>query len=165
VGERLLLVTGSRALADTAEAEEWAKRQLRDFAAHAWWGKRPTIVVAGDAAGPDTHAIDYARLLRIDYAQWCLDGWIDGTRVHPWWTERNSRPPARQWPLERNARMVASVAERAAEGDSVRVLALTAPWAKTHGTEHTVARAREAGLVIEARACPAELGPDEARRG
>lgn len=46
---------------------------------------------------------------------------------------------------------------------SVRVLALTAPWAKTHGTEHTVARAREAGLVVEVRACPAELGPREVR--
>ena len=164
VAERILLVTGARALADTAEAEAWAKEQLRDFVSRAWWGKRPTLVVAGDATGPDTHAIDYARLLRIDYAQWCLDGWIGGSLPRPWWPAGTARPRARRWPLERNARMVAAVAERAAAGDTARALALTAPWARTQGTMHTVARAREAGLVVEVRACPADLGPREASR-
>lgn len=39
-------------------------------------------------------------------------------------------------------------------------LALTAGWATTRGTQYTAARARAAGLRVEACECPSELGPE-----
>lgn len=158
MSERILLVTGSRALNDTPAAKQWAHRKLA--AALDYW--EPTLLVHGGCAkSPDAWAGALASCrAHVYYADGRLVE-IDRSRVATLlgaWTIDNERPH----PLLRNERMVRAVS--ATDALSVYVLALTAPWAKTHGTEHTVARAREAGLVVEVRACPAELGPREASR-
>lgn len=56
--------------------------------------------------------------------------------------------------------MAAYLVERASAGDRTPVLALTAGWATTRGTQYTAARARAAGLRVEACECPSELGPE-----
>jgi len=48
-------------------------------------------------------------------------------------------------------------------GAEVLVVGLTAPWARTHGTEHALGRANDYGLRTARRACPAELGPEVRR--
>lgn len=159
MAERLLLVTGSRALADTPAAKQWARGKLS--AVLDYW--EPTLLVHGGCANsPDAWAGALASCrAHVYYADGRLVE-IDRNRVATLlgaWAIDNERPH----PLLRNERMVRAVAA-ATDKLGVYALALTAPWAKTHGTEHTVARAREAGLVVEVRACPAELGPREASR-
>lgn len=162
---RVLLVTGSRALADTPAAEAWARAQIVDHCHHAWWGKPPTLIVTGDARGPDTYAVEYARANHVPHERWGLDGYREQYRngggiATRWWPEGTPQLHPKRWPLERNRRMVEGVAEMRVAGASVRVFSLTAAWARTQGTAHTVARAREAGLVVpDPLVCPRNLGP------
>lgn len=152
---RILLVTGSRALADTPAAEAWARDKLR--AALDWW--EPTLIVHGGCPrSPDVWAVDRAdRVAEVFYA--------DGRRVlyDEWDAVRSAGswllPGDHAHPLLRNTRMVAAVTTRVRAGADVLVVGLTAPWARTHGTEYTLARAAGYGLRSIARACPAELGP------
>lgn len=115
-----------------------------------------SIVVFGDASGPDTWAWECVlrhnlRVGRDDvhYARFDLQGRITGTsRV---WSERwevgneIARTQGRQVPLMRNVRMVAAViraAKLASQGvsfvDHCALYAWVANWSTTHGTEHTV---------------------------
>lgn len=158
---RVLLVTGSRALADTPAAEAWSRTEIaRAIADYA-----PTMVVAGDARGPDTWAAEAARALI--FQRWQVNGYVAtrGQRINAFrpWPESQAVADPRRRPLERNRVMVRAMAERVRERDLVSVLALTASWATTHGTEHTAARAREWGLMVDARDCPRDLGPGGAR--
>lgn len=153
----ILLVTGSRALADTPAAERWARERIADaFERH-----NPTIVVTGDAAGPDEWAVGPALADDCDVYVWRCDGsverrWATGAELQPMrrWTPTG---PRKRWPLQRNAAMVAETTDQS-EGAAV-VLALHAPWATTRGTAHTVGLARRAGLAVEEHTCPAEHGP------
>ncbi len=137
---RSLLVTGSRALDDTRDASVWARAIVRFVIDQGFcW-----LVVAGDARGPDDHAIACARSDGAPFERWCLDGFVRGSGERRWWPEGEPRRPAKLWPLERNRRMVEAFAERAKDAD--RVLALYAPWARTQGTAHTVGLPRAPGL-------------------
>lgn len=162
---RVLLVTGSRALADTPAAEAWARDKLR--AALDWW--EPTLIVHGGCPrSPDAWAHELAECAaRVYFADGRLieygARWV-APNHHGEWREPG---PRRTWllpgnvaaPLLRNAVMTCDVSERRVDGIEVLVVGLTAPWASTRGTEHTLARAAGYGLRSIARACPAELGP------
>jgi len=151
----ILLVCGSRALTERPEAEAWAREILwqtilalpRVESPHA-----ASVVVVGDASGPDAWALDIAG--QTACARWCryaLDGYrykTDGVPMS--WSAMPALPVAKAWPLVRNAVMVREVAGLARDfGDVVRVIGLVSPWATTHGTEHTLGLARRAGLPVE----------------
>ncbi len=147
---RILLVTGSRALVGS-EFEADAKAIVSALV-----GSLPdgATVVTGDAGGPDEWALEAASstLLSLRTRMWALDGWIydeHKARAVEWAehipAEKRSGPT---WPLVRNAAMARSVAAKALGGAVARVLALEAEWSTTHGTAHTLGKARAAGLTI-----------------
>ena len=147
-GARILLVTGSRALEGSA-SEEAAKAIL-----HAVAGAfRPSVVVAGDARGPDDWAASWADVHGCALRIYALDGWVYNerrARARQWScgheAERESKPHA--WPLLRNRLMVRACAAQRAKGAVVEVLALEAEWSKSKGTAHTVGVARDCALPI-----------------
>lgn len=155
----ILLVTGSRALADTPRAEQWARERLEQSIQSA------AVIVCGDARGVDQLAFSIARAVRLETHLYCLDGLvrvIDSVGAHTWqWhldpdRGRQWHGPTR-WPLERNRAMVESVVKR--ESGEKRCLALIAPWSRTHGTGHTARLAERAGIAVERVVCPVEYGP------
>lgn len=161
----VLLVTGSRALWDTQEAAGWAWGTI-----HAAVESLPRdgLVVAGDARGPDTWAMECARLTGRAERWYALDGRVRGFGVprgrawSPRPREATSYTP-RQWPLVRNEFMVADVANLARDGVPVYVLALHAPWSRTAGTLHTARLAQRERLWTDVRTAPAARGPQGAR--
>ena len=143
---RVLLVTGSRALVGSPY-EERAKMMLAEHIERLC----PSLVVAGDAPGPDSWAIDQAAAIYASTRIYGLDGLVRGASgtVFQAWDPRSSWPaPTRSNPLDRNAAMVRDVAELRAKGAHVEVLWLEAAWSATKGTAHTLAKARAAGLEI-----------------
>lgn len=149
----LLLVTGSRALAERPEAEAWARRMLRGPIR----GDANPRVLTGDARGPDAWAVEAAR---VQWTRFAKDGGIYCGVGLPfragWWTfPPNEKPPTprtrdewRERLLARDRALVAYAARMAAAGTTVRVLALVAPWSRTQGTAYTARLAREAGLDV-----------------
>lgn len=160
----VLLVTGSRSLEKLNEAtkdrvhEAW-RRRFHEL------GKHANLIVAGDADGPDYWALCYAE--RSDWAQyecWSLDGYVetsrDGGRARKW--QKDGDPPrgSREHPLVRNGRMVRHVeglrgaVETLAPdnwtgpGYETRLLCVgfVDPDSRTHGTDHTLRLARQAGI-------------------
>ena len=156
----LLLVTGSRALALTAPARWWATRRILAALARLDDG---ADLVTGDAAGPDEWARRLAIAAGVPALVFNLYGRVIDGQAGWRWTEQVRPfgvPEAKRWPLRRNDAMVQYAAERAASGARVQVLALTAGWATTKGTQYTAAAARKAGLAVEACEAPGELGPE-----
>lgn len=152
---RVLLVTGSRALSYTPAAEAWARDKLR--AALDWW--EPTLLVHGGCPrSPDVWAHGLAECaVRVYFAGGRVEDHAArgaSASVGTWLT-----PGDVAHPLMRNVRMVEAISMLRFESAEVLVVGLTAPWARTHGTEHTLARADDYGLRTAIRACPAELGP------
>ncbi len=140
---RILLVTGSRALEGSAY-EAQARAVLAAYAT----AFAPSLVVAGDAGGPDAWA-----------AEWVAATQGVGLRVYD--LKRNvineHNELVREWsvlegteskplPLQRNASMVWETAEQQRKGAVVEVFALHAAWSKTAGTLHTWSAARVRGL-------------------
>lgn len=158
----VLLVTGSRVLADRPEAEAWARRILRGPIR----GDTRPRVLTGDARGPDAWAVEAAgtRWTRFDKHGAIYCGLLPDCR-EGWWTfpptETPPRPRTRdEWRtrlLARDRAMVAYARLCADRGASVRVLALRAPWSETHGTDYTVQHARAAGLHCDVRTFPEVL--------
>ena len=161
---RLVLVTGSRALAGVVAARQWVDDRLGALT--------PAVLVTGDACGPDAWAASWARR----HKSWCrlhltsdpnplrrydLRGRITDTddRTTGAWT--TAEPPADDavralwgaWCLHRDRVMVRHVARRA-DRYAVTVLALTSRSSDTKGTAFTVGRAKAAGLVVVAEAWP-----------
>lgn len=163
---RVLVVTGSRALADTFGARAAAHARV------AWAMARlgPSLLIHGAAVGADELAEAAALALGVDslafpaatgfpvargeVAQGAL---FDATEERDWtWAAGK--------PLSRNAAMIAFAAHlRDGLGAKVAVLALVAPWSKTGGTHDTMDRATVAGLRVRPWTCPAEFGPQEVR--
>lgn len=164
---RVLLVTGARSLADSRDAERWARaliaEALRDV----------DLLIVGDADGPDAWAWAEAGCNCVECHEYITRGpragmiaehrGIGVPRIdRPWSVDHTS-------PLRRNAAMARDCKRLAAEGATVSVLALldgrkpavTQPGEKrpTRGTEHTVGLARAAGLSVrEERWPPAPKG-------
>lgn len=162
----VLLVTGSRRLADTPAALRWARAAILRAVADCLERTDVLRVVVGDAEGADSEAEDIARALNVafpgvTYSVFRLDGTVlHGDRENERWTDlprpEKGTPEAPRWPLKRNAAMVARVARRV----RVTVLALKAPWSETDGTGHTARLAAEAKLPVARLTCPRALGPN-----
>jgi hypothetical protein len=158
----ILLVTGSRALCDTPEAEAWAKEELED---HIVGLPTSSLLVTGDARGPDTWALRYADRHYVLWHKYALDGYVywPGGRLREWhsqWTLPKWESDAwHKFPLVRNRAMVERVGQRPEEYDRSRCLALVAPWAKTRGTGFTAGLCRKASIPVTELMCPAEYAP------
>ncbi len=156
----ILLVTGSRALEDTPDAAAWGRgivgESVRALASNA-------VVAAGDATGPDAWAIGEARMSRLTWTRFDLDGMLvrsSGQR-RPWSMagERESTP-RKVWPLRRNEAMVLEIAAAVASGRyTASALALRAPWARTNGAAHTTTLCMQHNVAYSAHTCPSEYGP------
>lgn len=160
---RLLLVTGSRSLmADlggTHGSQLWAGNILIDRIEKA--AERPTLVISGGARGPDQMSSHLADGIGIGFREYRLCGFVYGRdtkgsmlRLSRW---RDADGPVVS-PLERNRALVAAAVKARESGWNVRVLGLIAPWAKTHGTSHTLAQAQHSGIEVTRIECPAEYG-------
>ncbi len=141
---RILLVTGSRALVASTH-EERARALLHA----AMLALGPTVVVTGDADGPDFWAATWAAERGIDLRVYALDGWVHsaGKLLRPWVKEPGT-PGVFQRPLVRNMAMVREAARQIERNSHVEVLALEALWSTTKGTAQTLGKARKAGLPI-----------------
>lgn len=158
---RVLLVTGSRALADTPQAEEWARAEL---------ARRITVetvdnVVAGDARGPDEWAHEIAAKASLRHERWCLGGAVELRHHNLRWLPEGAPIPTTHdaWAQRALARNRAMVEHTALSPEGVRVLALLASWSRTRGTQHTMRLAREHGLPVEVLTCPEAHGPQGGR--
>lgn len=168
-----LLVTGSRALAETPAARWWATQQILRALAALPLG---STVVTGDASGPDEWTRGLVGAARGAPRTLSLEVYLctGGVSLSPipagcdqrWWTETHypPRPTTRDaWRerlLARDRAMVQEVAGR--EGER-RCLALVAPWSRTQGTAYTARHARDAGIVVERLKCPLECWPEVTR--
>lgn len=145
----LVLVTGSRSLDGHADARAWVDARLDALA--------PTVVVTGDARGPDAWAAAWAKRHGARLASYGLGGRILGGDPAARWTKAG--PPGAEgrpvewaaWCLHRDRVMVQHVARRA-DRYAVTVAAARALWSPTNGTAFTIARARAAGLDVAERA-------------
>ena len=161
---RVLLVTGSRSLAQHPGAEAWARGLIRTSLAGV------DLLIVGDAPGPDAFAVGIARIMEVPTsiydtrtvnAGWVVDA--DSNRQFHWTA---ARPPTgtrgwKPWLLSRNEAMVSDAAKMLQHGHDVRCLALLdgtkrdAPGRRaTRGTEHTAGLAAHAGLVVTRRTWP-----------
>lgn len=156
----IVVVSGSRVLADNADATFWARGMIT--ALFAWLGPRVGTLVVGDASGPDTWATMACEGTCVVSKVYGLNGAImsgadviaarerggrPSQRLGTWGTRTDDFTP-KTWPLERNRVMAEHVGRRVLEGRKAVLLALGASWSRTNGTRHTADRAREAGIPV-----------------
>ena len=163
---RVLLVTGSRSLADHPGAEAWARALIRTAL------EGVALLIVGDAPGPDAWALreawDHSTDGRAFYVRRYVThghhaGWVvteAEMRRRPWTHDipprkGDPRDLTRAWYLLRNERMVVSARDLLNRGHVVTALALLdgtkrdAPGRRaTRGTEHTAGLADRAGLCV-----------------
>jgi len=147
---RLVLVTGSRALAGNDAAYAWLVDRMA--------ARTPCLVVTGDARGPDSWAAAWTRTYRAGLRRYDLTARITGGAPSgARWTKAEPPPDDAgralwaAWCLHRDRVMVQHVARRA-DRYAVTVLALTSRASDTKGTAFTVGRAKAAGLAVESEA-------------
>lgn len=146
---QVVIVTGARILADDARAVAWAREILSRELASA------TLVVAGDARGPDqwAHEIAQGMVAPIPRERWCVNGTVErraatGGWCASWrWDDASTPQDYRRRPLARNAAMIAGHDPFRTHA-TVRLVALHHALAKTQGTAHTVSLARKAGIDV-----------------
>ena len=134
----VLLVTGSRSLTKQRRAEDAVEIILRRFE------QCLDLVVAGDADGPDRWALRHAHSFCCAFERWTLDGYVQRERSrYSWawaWGRQND-------PLVRNRCMVEHVRdEYLRHGENVLCVGFVDPDSRTHGTDHTLRLARQAGI-------------------
>jgi hypothetical protein len=155
----VLLVTGSRSLAGNREAERAVTYWFSDLDP-----MRVDLVVAGGSHGPDMWAELEARTSSVPYERWQLDGRVvESERPHAnrrWCPEDGPPVDRRRVPLARNGAMVRHVAglrgaietlapdNWTGPGYETRLLCVgfVDPNSRTHGTDHTLRLARQAGI-------------------
>lgn len=143
----LLLITGSRRFVRTGE--DWCRERILEVL-------RPmpleTIVLHGGADGPDTWADEYARAYGLATVRYYASGRIEahGVECREQW--KPIEGVTRQSYLLRDDFMVHSARLYLLSGRGpVACVGFRHPEAKTHGTEYTLKRARQAGLWTEER--------------
>lgn len=163
---RVLLVTGSRVLADTLAA----RAATRSRVAWAIANFTPALLVHGAAVGADELAEAEAKDLGLDLLAFPAEagrpmptGELASAALSDAEQERAWTYPMRK-PLARNATMVEFCAHlRDVLHAKVAVLALHAPWSLTGGTAHTVELATAARFRVKPWKCPAAFGPQGGR--
>jgi hypothetical protein len=148
MSDQVIICTGSRTLADDPRAVAWARGILARELASA------TLVVAGDARGPDAwaHEIAQGMVAPITCERWCASGRIDIRTETTWgkfdcWDDASTTRDPKRRPLARNAAMIASHDPFRTHA-TVRLVALIDPASRTQGTQHTVTLARAAGINV-----------------
>lgn len=149
--KRLLLVTGSRALSDFPEAQDWAWGLLAGLIAPGDWD----VVLSGGCPGsPDVWASELSGRASVVWVEYRIDGMRTGSdgKSHAWWNGAGKPRPH-----QRNQAMVDLLAKQQAAGWTVQTVGLLAPWSTTRGTSVTLEMARKAGLLTEDHTCPATV--------
>lgn len=157
MAERVLLVTGARALSLSAAAVEWARVQIRRVLR----AFDPTLVEHGACPhSPDhwSHEEAQGRRRRAFYADGRTRDFDEAGVGGPWGSWLSDKNPT-PGPTRRNPVMVDDVRAAVDLGAEAYALALTAFWSQTRGTMRTVLLAHEAGLRIELCPCPREFAP------
>jgi hypothetical protein len=163
--DTVLLVTGARALCDTAAARQWAQDTLKERVAAL---PRNACILAGGAPGPDAWAFEIGRTKGLTVVEYKLDGLryvngkIDESQREwpiPATLPTGSRPGEKGWPLVRNAAMVDGARKAFDAHWDVIVLALFAPWSTTRGTDHTASLAEKAGLEVIRETAATSMAP------
>lgn len=137
----VIVVTGSRSLCEIPGARERCMAVLRPLIAKA------SLVIAGDAPGPDEWALSLATGTEWERWEWRVPRVVTNDPSRDWrWSERASAKP-----LERNAAMVNFCANRFTSPLSrglydVLVLGFIDPASRTNGTKHTLDNAAKCGL-------------------
>jgi len=161
----VLVVTGARVLRQTPAAAAWARARLTAAieALPRGGGAYRSVLVTGDAPGPDAWAVEIATALNIRRVVYALDGRRHENGVAgAWWAHAHELAwrDNRRWPLLRNGVMIKECAFLARErGNAVIVCGVRAGWATTQGTAHTLTQARAANLVVSDHLCPPEFAP------
>lgn len=145
---RLLIVSGSRVLAKDPVSIEWSRNHIDAM----FNSRRPTLVLAGRASGPDTWAFEAAMQRKIMIVEFDLSGfrYVNGVKTTTRWHEIDAVVDDK-WPLRRNDKMVAAGAVSLAKGWEVNGLFLRSAFARTYGTKYTLDRAKAAGFNCEAQ--------------
>ncbi len=156
----ILVVSGSRALAESRAAEQWVRDILADII---YALPNGSAVVAGDADGPDTWAVALAahRPGALDRIVYALNGarYVNGAFANHWTAEDGPRMHDRKtWPLVRNARMAFDAGIKLRQGHRIAAAGFVDSWSRTRGTMHTMRHLRAAGLYAETFVCPVRFG-------
>jgi hypothetical protein len=132
----VLLVTGSRSLSKQRRTEKAVEAILRRFE------YRIDLLVAGDANGPDRWALRHAHSFDCGYERWTLSGFVQCEGESWEWSQIRLNDP-----LVRNRCMVGHVRDKYLDhGENVLCVGFVDPESKTHGTDHTLRLARQAGI-------------------
>lgn len=151
---RVLLITGARSLADSPDAERWARALIAEALAGC------ELLIVGDARGPDEWAWTIAGNIVVNCDEYVTGGpnagkiaehrGIGAPRIDRRWAWHGTTRP-----LARNAVMVSDAEKLRIDGHDVRVLALLDGTKRdepgrrvTRGTEHTAGLAERAGLSV-----------------
>lgn len=165
---RVLLITGARSLADSRDAERWARALIAEALAGV------DLLIVGDAEGPDAWAAESVGRCLVgeewrgndaECHRYLTRGRDAGWIVASGGREDSEQEYVARWtrivrgatPLDRNAAMVRMAAGWRDRDADVRVLAFLdalKPAGSTRGTEHTVGLARAAGLTVVERVWP-----------
>lgn len=137
---RILVVTGSRTLDD-----RHPDPKLKEMIALVH------CVVAGDAAGPDWWAGDYAKACGKRFDMWCWRGKSNGTviRRFPDGTETREVGTPYRSPLDRNSAMVRWCAQMKEQGHIVAGVGLLDSRSQTGGTKQTLGEMSSHGILHE----------------
>lgn len=147
---KCLVVTGSRSLEDLKSdlVRDRVKTILSYYVLHSYI----TVVVAGDARGPDTWAMEFTKALfpHVEKRRWKLDGYIDSYDDcnEVYWAKlvkNRELLKGKAWPLTRDRLMIESVAKK--YPGEARVVGFTNKLSSTRGTEFTLEQAEKNGIM------------------
>lgn len=166
----VLLVYGSRALADTAEAREFACGYI--YSELAMLADGTTVLSGGCEDSPDAWTrnqvlhgeLQDRRLVMVEFR---LDGlvWVGGEPTDESWlsyapagSEAQRGTP--KWPLRRDDAMATALLRAMRRRRRVRSFAVRAPWSVTHGTDYMTDHLHE-DIPWSVVSCPVDLGPPD----
>lgn len=167
-----IILTASRSLVDTSKgatdkSRAWYREQFKEHVADKFSNINTldNILITGDASSDKfgCDCLDWRNEEEVmpEIVVYQLDGIVktrqkrlygnDIIELRRWaLSEQLNGVPNHVVPLKRNEAMIAS-----APAESI-CIGFIAPWAKKHGTEHTLALAEKRGLKTKRFVCPVE---------
>lgn len=149
----VLVVIGSRALAEVDAGERWARPIIRSALNLAALEHRELVVLTGGSRGPERWATQEAGLSGTPWVELLASG-----------VRRSNREPESRWAPElvhphRRAEALVEAALRAQRSRwRVQVLGLRASWSTSDGTGYALRCARRARLPVEVQQMAAPVG-------
>lgn len=147
--KHLLVVTGSRSIADHPGGEEWVKDHLRQVVRVMEEPGSELAIITGDARGPDAWAREIAIEGGLSCFVYRLSGLVTNAHgaVFGVWDRYScvdqSKRDTSAWPLERNKGMAHAVGVSMGRGSRMTPVAFVDPASRTHGTVQTL------GLLVK----------------